>query len=69
MVLAALRDRLPRTAWAALRVQPETVLGWHRDLVRRSDSDTSHGTPGRTRTRSDGSAAAGRKRGWLGTRR
>ena len=35
MVLAALRDRLPRTAWAALRVQPETVLGWHRDLVRR----------------------------------
>ncbi|HEV2027210.1 MAG TPA: hypothetical protein VGS16_01605 [Candidatus Dormibacteraeota bacterium] len=46
MVLAALRDRLPRTAWAALRVQPETVLGWHRDLVRRSDSDTSHGTPG-----------------------
>jgi putative transposase len=35
MVLAALRDRLPRSAWAALRVQPETVLGWHRDLVRR----------------------------------
>ena len=27
MVLAALRDRLPRTAWAALRVQPETVPG------------------------------------------
>jgi hypothetical protein len=23
MVLAALRDRLPRSAWAALRVQPE----------------------------------------------
>jgi putative transposase len=35
MVLAALRDRVPRSAWAALRVQPETVLGWHRDLVRR----------------------------------
>ena len=35
MVLAALRDRLPGSAWAALRVQPETVLGWHRDLVRR----------------------------------
>ncbi len=35
MVLAALQDRLPRSAWAALRVQPETVLGWHRDLVRR----------------------------------
>jgi transposase InsO family protein len=35
MVLAALRERLPRSAWAALRVQPETVLGWHRDLIRR----------------------------------
>jgi putative transposase len=35
MLLAALRDRLPRSAWAVLRVQPETVLGWHRDLVRR----------------------------------
>jgi hypothetical protein len=35
MVLAALRERLPRTAWSALLVQPETVLGWHRELVRR----------------------------------
>ena len=35
MILAALRERLPRTAWSALLVQPETVLGWHRDLVRR----------------------------------
>jgi hypothetical protein len=35
MLLAALRDRLPQSAWAALLVQPETVLGWHRGLVRR----------------------------------
>jgi putative transposase len=35
MILAALRERLPRSAWAALLVQPETVLGWHRELVRR----------------------------------
>jgi hypothetical protein len=35
MVLAALRDRIPRTAWGALLVKPETVLGWHRELVRR----------------------------------
>jgi transposase InsO family protein len=35
MILAALRERLPRTAWSALLVRPETVLGWHRDLVRR----------------------------------
>ena len=25
---------LPQLAWAALLVQPETVLGWHRALVR-----------------------------------
>jgi hypothetical protein len=35
MILAALRERLPRSAWAALLVQPETVLGWHRELIRR----------------------------------
>ena len=35
MILAALRERLPRTAWAGMLVRPETVLGWHRDLVRR----------------------------------
>jgi len=34
-VLAALREWLPRTAWSSLLVQPETVLGWHRELVRR----------------------------------
>ena len=33
--MAALRDRLPQSAWAALLVQPETVLGWQRALVRR----------------------------------
>jgi hypothetical protein len=35
LILSALRERLPRTAWASLLVQPETVLGWHRELVRR----------------------------------
>jgi putative transposase len=35
MIQAALRERLPRSAWAALLVKPETVLGWHRELVRR----------------------------------
>ena len=35
MVMAALRGRLPRPAWAGLLVRPETVLGWHRALVRR----------------------------------
>lgn len=35
MVLAALRGRIPRSGWAALLVKPETVLGWHRALVRK----------------------------------
>ncbi len=35
MVLAALRERVPRSAWVALLVKPEMVLGWHRELVRR----------------------------------
>ena len=35
MLVAALGDRLPQSAWAGLLVRPETVLGWHRALVRR----------------------------------
>lgn len=35
MVMASLRDRLPNSAWAGLLVEPQTVLGWHRTLVRR----------------------------------
>ncbi len=35
MILSALALRLPRSAWSALIVQPETVLNWHRALVRR----------------------------------
>jgi len=35
LILSVLRERLPRSAWAGLLVQPETVLGWHRKLVRR----------------------------------
>lgn len=35
MILAVLATRLPRHAWGGLLVRPETVLGWHRALVRR----------------------------------
>src|SRR5439155_26831591 len=31
----ALRERIPKSGWASLLVKPETVLGWHRALVRR----------------------------------
>jgi hypothetical protein len=34
MVLAALRERILRSGWAGLLVNPETVLGWHHALVR-----------------------------------
>lgn len=36
MIMAAFRPHLPRSAWAGLLVKPETVLGWHRALVRRT---------------------------------
>jgi hypothetical protein len=35
MNLAALRQCIPSSGWAGLLVKPETVLGWHRGLVRR----------------------------------
>jgi putative transposase len=34
-VLAGLARLLPRRAWRDLFVQPATLLGWHRELVRR----------------------------------
>ncbi len=35
LVLAALARRLPRRSWSTLLIKPETVLRWHRELVRR----------------------------------
>jgi putative transposase len=35
LLIAALARRLPRSAWNAMIVRPETVLGWHRALIRR----------------------------------
>ena len=35
MVLAAASRALPRPAWASFMVSPETLLRWHRELVRR----------------------------------
>ena len=34
-IMAALSRRVNRAAWVGMLVQPETVLGWHRELVRR----------------------------------
>jgi hypothetical protein len=35
LVLAALSRCLPRAEWCRLPVRPETLLRWHRELVRR----------------------------------
>jgi putative transposase len=35
LVLAALARGLPKPSWSTLLVKPETVLRWHRELVRR----------------------------------
>ena len=35
LILAALSRRLPRADWHAFSVRPETLLRWHRELVRR----------------------------------
>ncbi len=34
-IMAALSQRMSRAAQVGMLVQPETVLGWHRELVRR----------------------------------
>ncbi|HKF18623.1 MAG TPA: hypothetical protein VKF14_15710 [Candidatus Dormibacteraeota bacterium] len=36
LVLAAPARRLPRPSWSTLLFKPETVLRWHRELVRRT---------------------------------
>jgi hypothetical protein len=35
-VLSGLGSRLPRAAWGVLPVRPETLLRWHREIVRRT---------------------------------
>jgi putative transposase len=35
MVLATVIERLPKRRWSALLPSPETILPWHRELVRR----------------------------------
>jgi hypothetical protein len=50
MVISALVVRLPRSGWSVLIVRPETVLGWHRALIRRKwAAYARRGRPGRPR--------------------
>jgi transposase InsO family protein len=45
-LIAALAKLVPKQRWAAFLVTPETILGWHRALVRRRWT-YPHGKPGR----------------------
>lgn len=47
VLLAAASRFLPRPAWRAFSVTPETLLRWHRELVRRKWTFRRVGTPGR----------------------
>jgi hypothetical protein len=47
LVLAALARCLPRTRWDVFPVRPETLLRWHRELVRRKWTGFGRRGPGR----------------------
>ena len=45
ILLAAVSKLLPRSNWSALLPKPETLLRWHRDLVRRRWAPPVSDTP------------------------
>ena len=47
VLLVAASKRLPRGAWSSFIVRPETLLRWHRELVRRKWMFRRTGRPGR----------------------
>jgi putative transposase len=53
VILTALSRRLPRDRWHCFSVRPETVLGWHRQLVTRKARRWGRQSPGRPPTPAD----------------
>jgi len=47
VLLAAASRALPRSTWSSFVVRPETLLRWHRELVRRKWTYKRRGRPGR----------------------
>ena len=47
VLFAAASRRLPRSGWSAFLVRPETLLRWHRQLVRKKWTYRRMGHPGR----------------------
>jgi putative transposase len=50
VLLAACSRLLPRASWRAFIVTPQTLVRWHRELVRRKWTYRRRGIPGRPRT-------------------
>src|SRR6266540_2250915 len=49
-VLAAASRAVPRDRWSLFFVRPQTLLRWHREIVRRKWTHTRRGRPGRPPT-------------------
>jgi hypothetical protein len=47
VLLAAASRRLPKSSWSSFLVKPETLLRWHRELVRKKWTHRRTGHPGR----------------------
>jgi hypothetical protein len=47
LLLAAASRRLPRSLWSVFIVRPDTLLRWHRELIRRKWTFTKPGRPER----------------------
>jgi hypothetical protein len=47
LLLAAASKAMPRGQWSSFVVRPETLLRWHRELVRRKWTYKRRGRPGR----------------------
>ena len=47
VLLAAASRRLARSSWSSFVVKPETLLRWHRELVRKKWTQRKTGHPGR----------------------
>ncbi len=49
ILLAAASRALPRDLWSSFVVRPETLLRWHRELIRKKWTYKKRGRPGRPR--------------------
>jgi putative transposase len=53
VLLAAASRAMTKTSWSSFIVRPETLLRWHRELVRKKWSYRTTGQPGRPATERD----------------